>query len=80
MSVFIDDMINPRLNVSIDLAATLQLDNGAAWVGFTAATGGGTQNHDILNWSFQSVPEPTTLTFFVLVGAIVGSRRRLGFR
>ncbi len=76
MSVFIDDMINPRLNVSIDLAATLQLDNGTAWVGFTAATGGGTQNHDLLNWSFQSVPEPTTLTLFVLLGAVVGSRRR----
>jgi hypothetical protein len=30
------------------------LDNGRAWVGFTAATGADCQNQDILAWSFHS--------------------------
>ena len=52
LSVFLDDLANPALTVSLDLAATLSFDNGRAWVGFTAATGAWTENHDILNWSF----------------------------
>jgi hypothetical protein len=27
-------------------------EHGSAWVGFTASTGGGYENHDILNWTF----------------------------
>lgn len=53
MSVYLDNLTTPVLTVSVDLAAKLNLDVGRAWVGFTAATGGGYQNHDILNWSFQ---------------------------
>lgn len=32
----------------------LNLMSGAAWVGFTAACGGAWENHDVLNWSFDS--------------------------
>jgi len=42
------------LAVSVDLSTLLNLDNGKAYVGFTAATGGVTQAHDIYSWSFSS--------------------------
>jgi hypothetical protein len=37
----------------------VQLTNGKAYVGFTAATGTSYQNHDILSWSF--CPQPDTI-------------------
>jgi hypothetical protein len=52
--VYMDDLVTPRLAVAMDLPNLLDLDAGAAWVGFTAGTGGGYQNHDILSWSFGS--------------------------
>jgi len=50
---------------------TIGLNNGNAWVGFTAATGGGDDNQDILSWTFVpqsqtaviTTTSPTTLTF-----------------
>ena len=53
MSIYLDNVATPVLNIPIDLNTKLGLDWGRAWVGFTGATGGGYQNHDILNWSFQ---------------------------
>jgi subtilisin family serine protease len=55
LSVYLDDLTSPILTVQLDLADALQLDTGRAWVGFTAATGGGYQNHDILNWSLSNI-------------------------
>jgi hypothetical protein len=52
MRVFIDNLVAPALTVSLNLASTLCLDQGRAWVGFTAATFSGWENHDILSWSF----------------------------
>jgi hypothetical protein len=37
----------------VDLSIVLD-PQGSAWVGFTASTGAGYENHDILNWSFAS--------------------------
>jgi len=34
-------------------AAGLDLQDGMAWMGFTASTGGATADHDILSWSFR---------------------------
>jgi hypothetical protein len=42
------------LEVSVDLSTLLGLDGGAAFVGFTASTGGAWQNHDVLSWSFAA--------------------------
>jgi ABC-type transport system substrate-binding protein len=50
LSVYVDDLATPALTVTVSLSSTLTLDAGTAWVGFTAATGGGTENHDILDW------------------------------
>ena len=55
LSIFVDDLVNPALVAAVDLASILSLDNGTAWVGFTAATGLCViENHDILSWSFKS--------------------------
>ena len=51
MEVYIDDLTTPRITAPIDLN-TLGLNAGKAWVGFTASTGGATEIHDILTWSF----------------------------
>ena len=51
LRIYVDDLATPALTVDIDIAATLTLDAGAAWVGFTSATGGGFENHDVLDWS-----------------------------
>jgi len=55
LRVYLDDADLPILTVELDIAATLSLDDGAAWVGFTASTEPGfRENHDILEWSFSS--------------------------
>jgi Legume lectin domain len=54
--VYIDDLHSPVISTPIDLASTLDLDCGRAYVGFTAATGDEHwQAHDILNWQFSSL-------------------------
>lgn len=73
MTIFIDDLVTPLLEVTLEIGKTLSpkqsrtklrdiaqtLDsNGKAWVGFTAATGGYHETHDILSWSFSPVVIP----------------------
>lgn len=41
---------------NLDLADYLQLDTSRAWFGFTAATGGATDNHDILSFRIHTKP------------------------
>ena len=53
LSVFLDDASAPVLESVVDLSIVLD-QQGGAWVGFTASTGGGYENHDILNWSFSA--------------------------
>ena len=53
LSVFLDDSSAPILHSAVDLSIVVDTQ-GAAWVGFTASTGGGHENHDILNWSFAA--------------------------
>jgi sugar lactone lactonase YvrE len=61
LAVYLDNLTTPKLTVAVDLAEKLNLDAGRAWVGFTAATGGGAgENHDILNWSYTVIPDVTT--------------------
>lgn len=60
LSVYLDNMMAPKLTVSVDLAERLGLDAGKAWVGFTSATGGGWENHDILSWSYSTTSDVAT--------------------
>ena len=60
----------PLLSVNLDLGSKLNLDQGHAWVGFTAGTGGGYENIDIHNWSLTSVPEPSNVSSLALLSVI----------
>ena len=51
LAVFLDDANAPVLEATVDFSIVVDA-HGEAWVGFTASTGGGYENHDILNWSF----------------------------
>ena len=85
MEVYVDDLSTPRLVVPLDLTnidGERILDaQGEAWVGFTAATGAGYQNHDLVAWQFHVVPEPASLTLLtlgILVLLLRRMHRRLG--
>lgn len=51
LSIFLDGSPVALLASVIDLSTVID-DHGKAWVGFTASTGAGFQNHDITSWSF----------------------------
>lgn len=55
MSIFLDDLTTPVLIFPLVVSSILQLDGRSAWVGFTSATGGAWENHDIINWSFSTM-------------------------
>jgi hypothetical protein len=50
LAVYLDDA---RVLISTVDLSTVTGPDGAAWAGFTASTGSGYENHDILNWSFS---------------------------
>lgn len=50
--VFLDQNPDPILSVAVDIASVVGAE-GKGYVGFTAATGGGFENHDVLSWSFR---------------------------
>ena len=52
VQVFLDDLTRPVLQTALDLSLVTD-PGGKAWIGFTASTGWGFENHDILSWSFQ---------------------------
>jgi hypothetical protein len=56
LRVFLDDLANPVMTVYLNLEKLLNLDNGRAWVGFTAASGSDWQCHDLVSWTFDSTP------------------------
>lgn len=62
LSVFLDGA--SVVETVVDLSTATDQE-GRAWVGFTAATGGGWQNHDILSWSFGR-PEVFLVTHHIL--------------
>jgi hypothetical protein len=56
LQVYVQNMNNPALIVLLQLAETLELNRGHAWVGFTSSsTDEVWQSHDILSWDFSSL-------------------------
>jgi hypothetical protein len=55
LAVYLDGGEEPIRTASVDVASILGGD-GTAWVGFTASTGGGFENHDVLSWKFSPGP------------------------
>jgi|GEM_PF-1501706 len=58
LCIFVDDLERSALTVQVELEKILTLSDGCAFVGFTAATGGDFETHDILRWSFASAAAP----------------------
>jgi len=53
LSVFLDGSSAPVLESVVDLSIVLD-QQGKAWAGITASTGGSYENHDILGWSYAA--------------------------
>ncbi len=60
LHIYLDSLTFPLLSVKVDIVDTLQLTDGMAWVGFTAATGAANQKHYIFSWEFYPLPYLTT--------------------
>jgi glucose/arabinose dehydrogenase len=64
IKVYYDGSSSPVISAPLNLSATLSLTNGlSAWVGFTGATGGSYERHDILTWSFTPTTGVSPLAF-----------------
>lgn len=76
--------LSALLTYRFDLGQTIGGPN--AFVGFTSGTGGGSANHDLINWEFRdryspvggasAVPEPATWLMTILGFAMVGTGLR----
>jgi hypothetical protein len=68
---------SPHVSAVIDLSAHFS-GSQDLFVGFTGATGGSLNNHDLVNWQFSAVPEPSTyaLAGLGIVGLAWAKRRR----
>jgi len=72
LTVYLDDMYSAIITTPINLAATLQLDDGRSYVGVTAATGDEYwQAHDILRYG-------TMLLVMLLVMVMMGMMMMMG--
>jgi hypothetical protein len=54
LDIYLDDPDIPVLTVRVNLATTLRLANGTAWIGLTAATGNYTEQHEVWSMAWQS--------------------------
>ncbi len=77
LKVYVDDLVNPALSVAVNLGSLLNLDSGTAYVGFTAGGADAYENHDLLSWTFISVPEPASVLLFIIGGLLLYGRRRI---
>ena len=57
--VYVDNPTQPALGVAVDLSQLLNLSAGQAFVGFTAATGGLAEVHELVSWSFDESAPPS---------------------
>ncbi len=71
LTVFLDG--KRVLATAVDLSTVIGSDQ-AAWVGFTASTGEGYENHDILNWSFSQRGHSISSTISYLKNACLPGR------
>ncbi len=55
LAIYLDNCEQPVLEIAIDLAKVLGLEDGYAWFGLTAGTASAWQNHDILSWHSSSI-------------------------
>ena len=81
LSVFLSEgpgIPTPQLVLQTILADDLFHFGGAStYLGFTASTGDGYANYDILSWRFN-VPEPGALSLFGIAGLLLVAARQKG--
>ncbi len=53
LKLFLDGGSTAIASAPVNLASLLTLDNGSAYIGFTAATGAAQENSDILSWTWN---------------------------
>jgi hypothetical protein len=68
IAIYLDNMETPVLNANVNLEELLSLDEGKAWVGFTAATSRRSQTHDVLSFSFVGTKDETPNNFNAQLG------------
>lgn len=86
LAVFLDGAGSPTLQVSVNLAAILSLDDhggataGQGWVGITGATGApqDVQTQVLESWRFAgtAIPAPATAALIAAAPALLARRRR----
>jgi Bacterial lectin len=76
MAVFLDGVL--LVNAPVNLASAISLDDGKAWLGFTASTGGAgaAQQHLIESWTLTQIPAPGSAALLGLGGLVAIRRRR----
>ncbi len=64
LTVTVDGNLTPVLALAFDITSIGLGANGTAYVGFTASTGGGFEDQDIVNWNFssQTITKPVSTT------------------
>jgi len=65
--------VKPVLTSPVDLSTVVDAD-GSAYIGFTASTGSGYENHDILSWSFVPAPKPDVSSTVSFASSSVSSQ------
>ena len=79
LQVFLENDEDAVLIVPLSLEATLSLNHGRAWVGFTSSTGFNTwQVHDILSWTFTSLRMESRMEEEYRPPGIVGGENAFG--
>jgi len=53
LTITLNDFSGPSLTVPMNLESYVPLNNGNAWIGFTASTGSSSQSVQIHSWSYQ---------------------------
>lgn len=77
IEVFFQNLATPVLTVPIVLSNQIGLSGIQSWIGFTSATGGAPQRHELIDWSFNgNVPAPASATLLGLGGLALQRRRR----
>jgi hypothetical protein len=68
IAIYLDNMETSILNANANLEELLSLDEGKAWVGFTAATGRRSQTHDVFSFSFVGTEDENPSNFNAQLG------------
>jgi hypothetical protein len=69
MRIYLDGCAGLLLALPLDIERRILLDNGRAWVGFTAATGSAWERHVLHSWVFNGHPLPTPTRVSMCEGA-----------